>query len=76
MKAIWNDQVIAESGDTVVVEGNHYFPAFADSRITWIESAHPKMPIVVFRKHILDGRVFVLRIFLRNTTIGIFEEDR
>ena len=27
MKAIWNDQVIAESADTVVVEGNHYFPA-------------------------------------------------
>ncbi len=26
MKAIWNDQVIAESSDTVVVEGNHYFP--------------------------------------------------
>ena len=26
MKAIWNDQVIAESEDTVVVEGNHYFP--------------------------------------------------
>ena len=26
MKAIWNDQVIAESHDTVVVEGNHYFP--------------------------------------------------
>lgn len=27
MKAIWNDAVIAESDDTVVVEGNHYFPA-------------------------------------------------
>ena len=27
MKAIWNGQVIAESNDTVVVEGNHYFPA-------------------------------------------------
>ena len=27
MKAIWNDTVIAESNDTVVVEGNHYFPA-------------------------------------------------
>lgn len=27
MKAIWNDQIIAESNDTVVVEGNHYFPA-------------------------------------------------
>ncbi len=26
MKAIWNDSVIAESNDTVVVEGNHYFP--------------------------------------------------
>jgi uncharacterized protein (DUF427 family) len=27
MKAIWNGEVIAESSDTVVVEGNHYFPA-------------------------------------------------
>ena len=26
MRAIWNDAVIAESNDTVVVEGNHYFP--------------------------------------------------
>jgi uncharacterized protein (DUF427 family) len=26
MKASWNDTVIAESDDTVVVEGNHYFP--------------------------------------------------
>ena len=27
MKATWNGKVIAESDDTVVVEGNHYFPA-------------------------------------------------
>ena len=27
MKAIWKGQVIAESDDTVVIEGNHYFPA-------------------------------------------------
>tara|TARA_A100001037_G_scaffold106414_1_gene96676 strand:+ start:708 stop:986 length:279 start_codon:yes stop_codon:yes gene_type:complete len=27
MKAVWNDTVIAESDDTVVVEGNHYFPS-------------------------------------------------
>ncbi len=27
MKAIWNDTVLAESDETVVVEGNHYFPA-------------------------------------------------
>jgi len=26
MKASWNGVVIAESDDTVVVEGNHYFP--------------------------------------------------
>jgi len=26
MKATWNNAVIAESDDTVVVEGNHYFP--------------------------------------------------
>ncbi len=26
MRAMWNGQVIAESDDTVVVEGNHYFP--------------------------------------------------
>jgi len=26
MKAIWNNQVIAESDVTVVIEGNHYFP--------------------------------------------------
>ena len=26
MKAIWNNVVVAESDDTEVVEGNHYFP--------------------------------------------------
>jgi uncharacterized protein (DUF427 family) len=26
MKAIWNGAVIAQSDDTVLVEGNHYFP--------------------------------------------------
>ena len=26
MKAIWNGAVLAESDETVVVEGNHYFP--------------------------------------------------
>ena len=28
MQAVWNDTVLA-SGDTVVVEGNHYFPMSA-----------------------------------------------
>jgi len=26
MKAIWNNKVIAESDETIVIEGNHYFP--------------------------------------------------
>ena len=32
MKAVWNNAVIAESADTVVVENNHYFPAAALKR--------------------------------------------
>jgi uncharacterized protein (DUF427 family) len=27
MKATWNNEVIADSDNTVVVEGNHYFPS-------------------------------------------------
>jgi len=29
MQAIWNGKVLAESDNTVVVEGNYYFPADA-----------------------------------------------
>ena len=29
MKASWNGAILAESDDTVVVEGNHYFPESA-----------------------------------------------
>ena len=29
MKAIWNGSVIAESDDTLVLEGKHYFPEAA-----------------------------------------------
>lgn len=32
MKAIWNDRTIAETDDTVIVEGNHYFPSSALDR--------------------------------------------
>lgn len=27
MKALWNNTIIAESDNTIVVENNHYFPA-------------------------------------------------
>ncbi|MEX2481613.1 MAG: DUF427 domain-containing protein [Gammaproteobacteria bacterium] len=29
MKAIWNGAIVAESDETIVVEGNHYFPRTA-----------------------------------------------
>ena len=29
MKAIWKDKIIAESNDTILIEGNHYFPPAA-----------------------------------------------
>ncbi len=32
MKATWNGAVLAQSDETVVVEGNHYFPADSISR--------------------------------------------
>lgn len=32
MRALWKGEVIAESDDTVVVEGNHYFPPEAVER--------------------------------------------
>jgi uncharacterized protein (DUF427 family) len=32
MKAIWNNAILAESDATVVVEGNHYFPADSINR--------------------------------------------
>lgn len=39
MRAIWNDTVIAESDDTVVVEGNHYFPDSALKKELFSETA-------------------------------------
>ncbi len=39
-KAIWNGAVIAESDQTIVVEGNHYFPAAAVHRENLQPSDH------------------------------------
>ncbi|MBQ4855279.1 DUF427 domain-containing protein [Rhodanobacter sp. B2A1Ga4] len=40
MRATWNDTVLAESNDTVVVEGNHYFPADSLRREYFRDSDH------------------------------------
>ncbi len=38
MKATWHGETLAESDDTVAVEGNHYFPASALQRDCFSES--------------------------------------
>ena len=38
MKATWKGTVLAESDETVVVEGNHYFPAESVNREHFRES--------------------------------------
>ncbi len=38
MKAIWKERVIADSDDTVIVEGNHYFPLDSVDRSLLIDS--------------------------------------
>jgi uncharacterized protein (DUF427 family) len=40
MQAIWKGKVIAESDDTVVVEGNHYFPREALDQDYFTPSSH------------------------------------
>lgn len=39
-KAIWNDVVLAESNQTEMVEGNHYFPPEAINREYFKQSSH------------------------------------
>ena len=39
MKAIWNQKIIAESDNTVVVENNHYFPAESINKEFFKDSA-------------------------------------
>jgi len=40
MRALWNNVVLAESDDTVVVEGNHYFPVDSLRREYFRSSDH------------------------------------
>lgn len=45
MRATWKGEVLAESEDTVVVEGNHYFPAESLRREHFRESeTHTRCP--------------------------------
>jgi len=39
-RAIWNGKVVAESDNTVMVEGNHYFPIDSINQEYLQESSH------------------------------------
>jgi uncharacterized protein (DUF427 family) len=60
-KAIWNGQVIAQSDDTVIVEGNHYFPAESvDTRFLAESSTHTRCPwkgTASYYDVVVDGEV-------------------
>lgn len=39
MKAIWNNNIIAESNETIIVEGNHYFPPTSINKEFFIDTS-------------------------------------
>jgi uncharacterized protein (DUF427 family) len=43
MRAVWQGTVIADSQDTVIVEGNHYFPLASVDAAFLEPSAHTSM---------------------------------
>lgn len=61
MRAIWRGQTIADSDDTVVVEGNHYFPAGSVRRELLHESdMHTTCPwkgVASYYDVVVDGEV-------------------
>jgi len=56
-KAVWNGATLDESEDTVVVEGNHYFPPDALNREYFVENSHHTVCEIMG----LSGRDTVLR---------------
>ena len=60
IRATWNGTVLAESDDTVVVEGNHYFPA-QDVRAEYFEPSGtqtvcPWKGTASYRSVVVDGK--------------------
>ncbi len=40
MEAKWNNKIIAKSDQTIIVEGNHYFPPKSVNKELLVESSH------------------------------------
>lgn len=60
VQAIWNDTVIAESDETIVVEGNHYFPPSAiNKKLLADNSSHTTCPwkgVASYYDVVVDGK--------------------
>ena len=60
-RATWNGTLLAESGDTVVVEGNHYFPPSAvDDGVLQPSDRHTTCPwkgTASYYDVVVDGQV-------------------
>jgi uncharacterized protein (DUF427 family) len=61
MKAVWNGKVLAESDETVVIEGNHYFPPESVNREYLRESDHhtrcPWKGLASYYDLVVDGEI-------------------
>jgi uncharacterized protein (DUF427 family) len=60
MKAVWNGKTIASSDETIVIEGNHYFPAESVDRAFLQDSAtHTTCPwkgVASYYHLVVDGK--------------------
>lgn len=59
--AMWNGKVIAESDETIVVEGNHYFPPDSVDESLLRDSAHtsrcPWKGTAHYKDVVVDGEI-------------------
>lgn len=61
MKAVWKETVLAESDETIVVEGNHYFPPESINEEYFRESGyHTRCPwkgLASYYDVVVDGEI-------------------
>ena len=61
MKAIWNGEVLAESNNTIMIEGNHYFPVDSVNKLYLEESnTHTTCPwkgVASYYNVTVDGEI-------------------
>ena len=74
-KAVWNGAVLAESDETIMLEGNHYFPVEALHTEFFVDSSHrsrcPWKGVADYYDIVVDGDTNrVRRVVLRRPECG------